>query len=161
MATGSRPSSTILAMVGDMIPPWGVPFWVGYACCCTQPFDREMGTPVPRSETSASQSAYSSVKYECIRPETERIGKCNSGVVHLNRRIRNRTYGGVGGRRRRLLLLPNSTVLKGEELFIFWNNVMSVYHPFSLDSSSFSSLYLSYYPTFSFPIQTEFYLYNF
>jgi len=35
------------------------------------------------------------------------IGKFNSGVVHLNRRIRNRTYGGVGGRRERLLLLPD------------------------------------------------------
>ena len=41
-------------------------------CRCTKPFARGMGTPVPRSETSASQSAYSSVKYECIRPETEK-----------------------------------------------------------------------------------------
>ena len=35
------------------------------------------------------------------------IGTGNSGVVYLNRRIRNRTYGGVGGRRGRLLLLPD------------------------------------------------------
>ena len=46
------------------------------------------------------------------------IGTGNSGVVYLNRRIRNRTYGGVGGRRGRLLLLPDS---KLEHFPFFWD----------------------------------------
>ena len=38
----------------------------------------------------------------------EETSEGNSGMVYLNRRIPNGTYGGVGGRRGRLLLLPDS-----------------------------------------------------